>query len=123
MERGEVHGVGPLDDRNHEPAAAVLPLHVHGQAQGDALGGNPVRRAGLDRERVPHDGMLLGGLDQRERDEMGERDLPGFAPDWRRWLKPPPVCSIVPTGSTRKVVAVGTVRLSLMLATSLAAGP
>ena len=35
----------------------------------------------------------------------------------------PPLRLQVPTASSRKVVAVGTVRLSVMFATSLAAGP
>src|SRR5215211_4870020 len=41
----------------------------------------------------------------------------------RPWLSPRRFSSSALTGSTRKVVAVGTARLSFMLATSLAAGP
>ena len=35
---GKVHRVGPLDDRDHQAAAPVLPLHVHGQAERDPSG-------------------------------------------------------------------------------------
>src|SRR5689334_13458856 len=49
--------------------------------------------------------------------------LPALPADWSPWLKLRRRSSSTPTGRTRKVVAVGTVRLSVMLATSLAAGP
>ena len=38
VEGGEVEGVGALDHRHHQAAAAVLPLHVYREAQADALG-------------------------------------------------------------------------------------
>ena len=75
-------------------------------------------------EGVRHHRLLLGGLDDGVRDQVGEGDL--LRPPRRlersiqsRAAAPP----ALPTGSSRKVVAVGTVRLSVMLATSLAAGP
>ncbi len=75
-------------------------------------------------QRVAHDGVLLGGLDERERDEVGERDLPRLAGGLESLVEQlRRLSSSTPTGSTRNVVAVGTVRLSFMLATSLAAGP
>ena len=49
VERGEVHRVGALDHRDDETAAAVLPLHVHREPEGDALRGDPVRRAVVGR--------------------------------------------------------------------------
>src|SRR5689334_9080036 len=49
--------------------------------------------------------------------------LPALPAVWSPWLKLRRRSSSTPTGRTRKVVAVGTVRLSVMLATSLAAGP
>ena len=36
-EGGEVHGLGALDDGHHQAAAAVLALHIHGEAEGDAV--------------------------------------------------------------------------------------
>src|SRR5437867_2086639 len=49
--------------------------------------------------------------------------LPGLPAAWSPRLSPRRFSSSTPTGTTRKVVAVGTARLSFMLATSLAAGP
>jgi hypothetical protein len=77
VELGEVHAVGSLDDRHHQEAAAIGPLHVDGQAQVDAAGIDPVRSAiGLEEvmghgrllRRRPHDGPA---------DEVGEADLLG----------------------------------------------
>ena len=123
VERGEVHRLGALDDRHHEPAAAVLPLHVHRQAERDALGLHPVRRPVVHDEGVAHDRVLLGGLHQRVGDQVGEGDLLRRPAAWSAPLSRRRRSSSTPTGTTRKVVAVGTVRLSFMLATSLAAGP
>ena len=62
-----------------------------------------------DDQRVAHDRMLLGGLHQRVGDEVGERDLPGFAGRLERLVEPRAAsASSTPTGSTRNVVAVGT---------------
>ena len=49
--------------------------------------------------------------------------FPGFPAAWRAWLSPRRFCFQHADGQHPEVVAVGTVRLSFMLATSLAAGP
>ena len=56
---------------------------------------------------LSHHWMLLGGLHQGERDQMRERDLPRLAGRLHGLISPRRLASSVPTGSTRKVVAVG----------------
>ncbi len=90
MEGGEIHRVGPLDHGDDEAAAAILSLHVHGQAEGDAFGNDAVGRAVPHRERVPHDGVLLRGLHQREGDEVGIGDLLGPARRSKRLVERAP---------------------------------
>ena len=75
VERGEVHGLGALDDGDDEPPAPVLPLHVYRETQPDSLGLYPIGRAVLLDQGVPHHRVQLGGLHQRPSDEMSEGDL------------------------------------------------
>jgi hypothetical protein len=75
VERGEIHGVRPLDDRHYQAATTVLPLHVYRKTERDPFRLDPVWRAVDDRQRMAHHAMLLCGLDDGVGDEMGERDL------------------------------------------------
>ena len=112
-----------LDHRNHQAAAAVLALHIHRQAQVIPVGGDPMGRALDHRERVGHHRMLLGRLHQRPRDEVGERRLLGSSRGLERGIEPARAASSASTGISRKVVAVGTERLSVMLARAGRRGP
>ncbi len=90
VERGEIQGLGALDHRHHEPAAPVLPLDIHRQAQRDPLGLDPERRAVLSGERMAHHGMALGRLDERVGDEVGEGDFLPAAGGLEGGVDPPP---------------------------------
>ena len=72
VERGEVHPLGVLDDRHHEPAAAVLALDVDGEAQPDALRCRTVRFAVDFLKRMGHHRELFDGLDDREGNQVRE---------------------------------------------------
>ena len=102
MEGGEVHRVGALDDGDDEPAAAVFPLNVDRQAKGDPVGNNPEGRAVLHDEGVSHHGVLLGCLNERVGDQMGERDLPGRPAGLQTLVDPRLRSSSTPTARTRK---------------------
>jgi hypothetical protein len=68
----EVHGVGVLDDRDQETAAAVPPLGVDRQAQVDAPGVEAMRLAVALHRGVDHRGELLHRQDDGPADEVGE---------------------------------------------------
>ncbi len=90
VERGEIHRLRALDDGDDQPAAAILPLYVHRESERDALGLHPVRHPLVRGEGVSHDGVFLGRLNQRERDEVGEGDFVLAPGGLERAVDPPP---------------------------------
>jgi hypothetical protein len=75
-ELGEGQAPGVLHARHHERALPVLALDVDGEAEVDPGGLDALGRAlVVAAERVVHRGEVLERLDERVRDEVGERDL------------------------------------------------
>ena len=74
-EADEVERAGVLDHRDDERARTVLALRVDGQTEVDP-GLDALRLAALAAERrASSPGCSFAACDERERDEVGERDL------------------------------------------------
>ncbi len=120
VESREIQALRAADDRHDQEAAAVGPLHVHGQAQVDGTRVDDVRGPADLGERAGHARLLRRGAGEGEPDEVGEA-RPSSARSPRSaavaWL------SRTPTGTSRNEVAVGTASEAVMLAASRAAGP
>ena len=74
-EVGEGQRAGVVQHRHHQRAGAVLALHVHGQAQRHPGRGHALRLAVGLGVGVAHHGQVLGGLDDRPGDQVGEGEL------------------------------------------------
>ena len=74
VEAREVEPVGALDRRDHQRARA-LALDVDGDPEADRAGLDGERLVLAKLERAAHHRELLGRLDDRPGDQMGERDL------------------------------------------------
>ena len=75
MEGREIHCLGVPDHGHDQRPAAVLLLYIDGEAKADGAGINAMRLAVDLLECVRHHRELLGGLDDRVADQVGERDL------------------------------------------------
>ena len=75
VEAGEVEPVGALDAGDHQAARAVLALDVDGDAEVDGAGVDDEGLAVALLIGAGHRAPLLGGLDDRPGDQVGEREL------------------------------------------------
>ena len=91
VEGREVHRLGALDHRHDEPAAAVLPLHVHREPERDALGLDPVGSARPASARVwPMTGCCLVACTSAKAMRWVKEILPDLPAALKSLVEPPP---------------------------------